>query len=92
MPMTLQQAAQQALDVQNACNLSGVVHSLDQIVREVLWPEADRLGKGTDFVNTHPIVSMFLDKLASLNRTQCLCSGSMDAYHKATGEVEKLAA
>lgn len=66
--MTLQQAAQTALDCQDASNLSGVLASFKAIVHEVLWPEARRLGKGTDWVNEHPIVALFLDKLVDLNR------------------------
>lgn len=91
MPMTLQQAAQQALDVQNACNLSGVVHALERVVQDVLWPEARSQGKGTDWVNQHPIVTLFLDKLASLNRTQCLCSDQMHKFGTAYEQVEQLA-
>ncbi len=89
--MTIQQAAKTALECQDACNLSGVLASFKEIVHEVIWPEARRLGKGTEFVNTHPIVTLFLDKLASLNRSQCLCSESMYRYHDAYAEVEKLA-
>ncbi len=89
--MTIQQAAQAALDVQNACNLSGVLASFKEIVHEVIWPEAHRLGKGTEWVNTHPVCSLFLDKLASLNHLQCLCSESLRHYHDAYIEVEKLA-
>jgi len=66
--MTLQQAAQQALDCQNACNLSGVLRSFDRIVMDVLWEEARRIGEGTEWVNSHPICTLFLDKLADLNR------------------------
>jgi hypothetical protein len=65
--MTLQQAAQTALDCQDACNLSGVLVSLQDIVSTVLWSEAWRLGKGTDWVNEHPIVTLMLDKLDDLN-------------------------
>jgi hypothetical protein len=36
-------------------------------VSEVLWPEARKEGEGTEFVNGHPIVTLFLDKLCSLN-------------------------
>ncbi len=89
--MTIQEAAQSALLVQNACNLSGVLASFKEIVHEVIWPEARRLGKGTEFVNTHPIVTLFLDKLASLNHSQCLCSDSMKSYYSAYTEVENLA-
>lgn len=65
MKKTLQQHAQDALDVQNACNLSGVVYSLATCVGD-LWEEARRLKKGTDWVNQHPIVQMYVDKLSSL--------------------------
>ena len=67
---TLQQLAQEAIDVQDACNLSGVLRSMTDIVFETLWPIAHETGKGTDWVNQHPIVSLFLSKLSSLNRTQ----------------------
>lgn len=88
MKYTLQQAAQTAIDVQNACNLSGVVHSLADIcssLREL--PDCT----GTAWVNEHPIVTLFIDKLASLNRTQCLCAGNMHNYSRAYTIVEDLA-
>ncbi len=68
--MTLRQAAQSARLAQDACNLSGVLASLNTIVQEVLWPEARRLGKGTSYVNSHPIVALFLSKLVDLNGNQ----------------------
>ena len=84
--MTIQQAAQTALDVQDACNLSGVLHSFNEIVHEVIWPEARRQGKGTEFVNTHPIVILFLDKLASLAQETFVCD-----YQGAYGECVRVA-
>jgi hypothetical protein len=33
----------------------------------VLWDEARKQGQGTDWVNRHPIVRVFLSKLADLN-------------------------
>jgi len=65
--MTIQQAARTALDCQDACNLSGVLASFKEIVHEVIWPEARRLGNGTEWVNRHPICILFLSKLCSLN-------------------------
>jgi hypothetical protein len=58
---------------------------------DVLWAEArDGEGRGTEWINTHPIVTLFLDKLASLNRTQCFCNSAVsDAYtqvHKIIAE------
>jgi hypothetical protein len=67
--MTIQQLAQQALDVQDACNLSGVVSSFAKGM-DVIWSEARRLNHGTDWVNKHPISVLFADKIAHLSGTQ----------------------
>lgn len=83
----LQQAAQSALEIQNAVSLSGVVRSLYETVDVVLWAE----GKGTKYVNTHPIVTLFLHKLISLNGSDCFCSACISNYGRATAEVEKIA-
>jgi hypothetical protein len=84
-------AAKSALDIQNAVNLSGVLHSLDQIITDVIWPEARRLGRGTAYVNAHPIVTLFLKKLVSLNNNECFCSGCVADFTRAKAEVEALA-
>jgi hypothetical protein len=65
--LTLQQAARVAIDMQNACNLSGLVHDFPNLLRPV-WNEAHRLNKGTDYVNTHPIIVMVISKLCDLTR------------------------
>jgi hypothetical protein len=80
--MTYQQAAQTALDVQDAVNLSGVTHAFSQAV-SAIWDEAHRTGQGTEFVNTHPIVALFLSKLTDLNRHA--------PYFPACKEVESIA-
>jgi DTW domain-containing protein YfiP len=81
--MDIREAAQTALDVQNACNLSGVLASFHHVVIDALWPEARRLNKGTEWVNNHPICTLFLDKLSDLNRR--------GEFHSAYHEVERLA-
>lgn len=63
-------AAKTALDVQDGCNLSGVVASFNRILKEVIWPIARADGHGTDWVNEHPICQAFADKIASLTATQ----------------------
>jgi hypothetical protein len=50
-----------------------VLASFKEIVHEVIWPEARRLGKGTEWVNSHPVVTLFLSKLCSLNRGYYKC-------------------
>lgn len=64
--MTMQEAAKQALACQDGVNLSGILRTFTNVVFNTLWPEARRLEKGTDFVNTHPITKVFLDKLCDL--------------------------
>ncbi len=64
---TLQEAAVLVLELQNASNLSGVLRTFHEVVSDVLWPEARRLGRGTEFVARHPIITLFLEKLCSLN-------------------------
>lgn len=54
-----------ALIVQDACNLSGVVKSLAELVSR-LWKEPDCTG--TDYINRHPLVVLYVNKLASLSR------------------------
>jgi hypothetical protein len=87
--MTIKQAAQSALDVQNACNPSGVIHSLAEIVKDVLWPEAIRLGKGSRWVGQHPIVTMYLLKLSEMNG----CGSTLhESYEPAEKACQELAA
>jgi hypothetical protein len=86
--MTYQETAQQALDVQDACNLSGVVHAFSRAMT-VIWSEADKQHKGTEWVNTHPIVTLFIDKLASLNRYDSTLNEAWDSVTKIAHEGSK---
>ena len=56
-----------ACEIQDACNLSAVVHEFSRVIRHVR-EEADKLGKGTEYINRHPVTIAFVDKLVSLSR------------------------
>ena len=84
--MNIQEAARIALECQDACNISSVLASFKTIVHEVIWPEARRLGHGTEWVNQHPICTLFLSKLGSLNRGYFECN-----YPQASEACERLA-
>ena|SRR3990172_3382052 len=56
---------QDAYNVQSACNLSGVVRSYAKTMSKI-WAEANAQGRGTDWVNHHPIAVLFADKVAHL--------------------------
>jgi hypothetical protein len=80
---TMAELAREALGVQNACNLSGVVHGMYQAVcrlRTLL--EAEGKG-GNDELHRHPVALLWADKIASLTGTQAWAAGSgvMSAYH-----------
>lgn len=67
MPRTLKELAKEALDVQNACNLSGVAHGFARAMSDLMEHT-----KGTDERNTHPIAILWADKIAHLTGTQDL--------------------
>ena len=81
---------QMALDVQSACNLSGVVFSFVEAMRAIC-DEAALQGKGTDWKNEHPICVLFATQIGHL--THVLSYVSTDvydvAYKTAIKEVEK---
>jgi hypothetical protein len=56
---------QDALMVQSACNLSGVTHSFSKILFKLI-KEAQEQGKGTDWVNKHPICVLFAEQISHL--------------------------
>jgi hypothetical protein len=58
-----------AIMVQDACNLSGVVHSFSKVLPRI-WVEARAKGEGTKFVNEHPISVLFSSKIASLTGSE----------------------
>jgi len=84
---TIQQAALSALEVQNACNLTGVLHSYSNAMK-IVREESHRLGKGTDWINNHPISRLYADKVASLSGTQ---NWDTAEANEAYADVESLA-
>jgi hypothetical protein len=63
----LKREYERALLSQGACNLSGLAHSLSQAM-ELIWEEATEQGQGTDYVNNHPIVRLYVEQMSFLCR------------------------
>jgi len=55
-----------AAEVQSASNLTGVVRSLITMLDQ-LWVFAHAPGRGTQWVNNHPLVIVFVDKLRDMS-------------------------
>ena len=86
---TLKELAQEAIDVQDGCNLSGIVHGwhramemLCSILRE------NPQFKGTDEINQHPINQLWASKVHCLTR---MGLSDDEAFAKAYDECKKLA-
>jgi len=76
---------QNALDVQDACNLSGVVLQF-AIDMQTIWDNEP--GLSTEDRNTHPVVMMYVDKLASLTHRDLV---GATGYHYAKRMCEQQA-
>lgn len=78
---TYKQLAKESIDVQNACNLSGVVHSFSRVMTDLrtLFPNCN-----TDWYNTHPIAVLFTCKIMQLTGIDPL-GGPSEQFGKAYG-------
>jgi hypothetical protein len=89
--VTLREAADKALFVQDACNLSAVVHEWCRIL-PIVWEDVRKARPdgtypyGAD-VNEHPICVLFASKVASLARCE-----SPSNFCRAYDAVRELAA
>lgn len=82
---SIEELAEEALQVQYASNLSGVVHAWSRSISR-LWQIAREQGEGTDWVSTHPVNKLFADKCADLSRCR-----TFDRYVTAHDQCSKLA-
>ena len=76
-----------ALYAQSACNASGIIHGLSDVVSRV-WDEARERGQGTDWVNHHAIVRLYVEQLIHLSGAGF---GDTDSYSRAYAEVVRMA-
>ena len=85
---TMAELAQEALDIQNACNLSGVVHSFHRSMARLyeLLRETNPVGLSTSMIRIHPICIMFSGKIASLTN-----SDNVTVFSKALDDCSDLA-
>jgi hypothetical protein len=78
----MKRAYETALLSQGACNLSGLAHGLAEAM-EALWEEANEQGKGTDYVNNHPVVRLYLEQM------NFLCQADYSESYRACIERSK---
>ena len=81
---------QNALDSQNAPNLGALVKTLATDIDEI-WKEAREQGLGTDYVNEHPVIRLYLEQMVFLNKSGSITDGQntySKAYMSCTAKVE----
>lgn len=83
---TMQQLAQEAIDIQDACNAGGLVHGWSRSMSDL--QDHLRNGAGTRDVNEHPITKLWASKLHDLAR---MGLSDMDEYSAAYEQCKKLA-
>ena len=79
MPRTIKELAQEAHDIQDAVNLSGVVHAFSRAISDLREIARAEGWENTDKLNNHPICVMFSDKIAQLTYSSS-CTTFQHAY------------
>ena len=87
----LRDAAKDALAVQSACNLSGVVHAFSRHMH-TLFELSHVLGHGTDWINRHPVCHLFSTQIAFLSGTSPIGSHNHEAWVHAHEYCEHITA
>ena len=80
-------AAADAIAVQDASNIGGVSHSFRQAIQTLQQVSHHIGGLGTDWINQHPIVCLYISKLISLSRF----NNDTEEFHIAYTACEKIA-
>ena len=83
----LKKEYQKSIDIQNVSNLSAIANDFAGAFN-IIWTEAHDRGLGTDFVNSHPIVQLYLSKFISLSQHDNIKFG--EAYNKAMVVIGKV--
>lgn len=79
MGKTLQDLAKEAINVQDACNLSGVVHGFARCMSAMV-----EMGMNNDARDNHPITLLWVDKICHLSGyKQDYGTKMMNAYSEA---------
>lgn len=71
-----------AIMVQNASNLSGVINTFNRVLAEI-WKEPGPRNQGTDWVNQHPICMLYATQICHLTGMGMVANGPGygDAYN-----------
>lgn len=86
----MKHAAQTAIDIQNACNLSGVIFTWAEVMASIS-KEASAQSQGTDWKNNHPINVLFANKVADMTGGSSIDAHGTLKYSWAYGKCQEMA-
>lgn len=84
---SLKELAQEAILLQDGCNLSGIVYSFSRSISDVREHLRAEGKESTDNVNQHPICILYASKIASLTNCE-IGSEFHEAYKWAQEQVK----
>lgn len=67
---TMKDMCKEAIDIQDACNLSGVVHAFSRTITELRALLSQEEGFSTSKLNQHPVCVLYSSKIASLTGSE----------------------
>ena len=67
---TIRDLAREAIEAQDACNLSGLVHSFSKAMTDLREIARVEGWEGTDKLNRHPVAVLWSSKIASLTMSE----------------------
>jgi hypothetical protein len=85
---TIAELAKEALDVQNASNLSGLIQSWSESIREL---RENLPNAGTDEINRHPINALWSYKVVDLTGANCFCTSCSTRFARTYNACQELA-
>lgn len=85
---TMQELCQEAIAVQDACNLSGVVHTFSRAITDLRAILSASNDFSTSKLNQHPISILYSSKIASLTGSEDNRSEYENSFSYAYGWVQ----
>lgn len=82
MARSLKELATEALKVQNASNLRGIVNSFSKLLDDMT-----EHATSSDALNYHPIVRLYVHKIASMSAVECI---DTELYNKIEDKCKQL--
>jgi hypothetical protein len=81
---TIQELAKEAIDVQDASNLKGVLNGMSDAIAALEDIQIATTGRvDRESINKHPIIRLWAWKVVALTGTECMCLRAAEKFSEA---------